>query len=89
MDGTSTAGKDLFAQSFARSPFVIHRRIVQIIMKAATLMTLERAVDNEFRHGGNVAKFKKVGSHFKIPIIFQDFLLQIGDSSFHATFLFW
>ena len=49
-------------------------------MQPAAFRAHLRATHNQFRHRGDVAQLQQVARHDEIPVVFVDFLLQVGDA---------
>src|SRR5271166_368106 len=71
----------LLAQNrVALSPIGVGIGIVQVIMEPAAFGTRERALDDHLGHRRDVAQLQQITGDDKVPIIFLDFLPQIGDA---------
>lgn len=59
--------------------------MVEIVVQAAALRTLEGTGDDDLGHGGDVAEFEQVGGDPEVPVVLPDFVLEIAESLLGAA----
>lgn len=54
--------------------------MVEGVVETAAFGSLEGGLDDDFGDGGEVAEFEEVGCDDEVPVVFLDFLLEVGEA---------